>query len=149
MILTRIVMPLFFMLIGLVAFIGSLNLPKAKLGDPNGPIYFPALISGFLFIISTIYFITELRKKYKENKDLQMLVANRTPFLIISTLVLAIIYAFVFEKIGFLISTILFLGGLLFVINGRKKWVTNIVISFVFSFTAWYAFSQLLKVSLP
>jgi len=78
-----------------------------------------------------------------------MLVANRTPFLIISTLVLAIIYAFVFEKIGFLISTILFLGGLLFVINGRKKWVTNIVISFVFSFTAWYAFSQLLKVSLP
>lgn len=62
MILTRIVMPLFFMLIGLVTFIGSLNLPKAKLGDPNGPIYFPALISGFLFIMGTIYFITELRK---------------------------------------------------------------------------------------
>lgn len=78
-----------------------------------------------------------------------MLVANRTSFLIISTLILAIIYAFVFEKIGFLISTILFLGALLFVLNGRKKWVTNIVVSVIFSISAWYVFSQLLHVSLP
>ncbi len=149
MIFTRFVSPIFFMLLGLVFFIGSLNIPKAKLGDPYGPLYFPTIISAFLIIMSIIYFISEFRKEYKQNKDLQLILAKRTPFLIISTIILAILYTFAFEVVGFLVSTILFLVALLFIINGRKKWIINIVVALVFSFSAWYVFSQLLKVSLP
>ncbi|WP_250543369.1 tripartite tricarboxylate transporter TctB family protein, partial [Staphylococcus pseudoxylosus] len=60
-----------------------------------------------------------------------------------------IIYAFIFEPFGFLISTILFLGCIMFLINGYKRWLQNILVTVIFSGIAWYTFSQLLDVSLP
>lgn len=65
------------------------------------------------------------------------------------TIILGIIYSLIFETVGFLISTILFLGLLLFYLNGRKKWLVNIAVTAGFSFITWYGFSQLLGVSLP
>jgi len=147
--MVRLIMPVFFFIIGVVFLIGSINLPKAKLGDPNGPLYFPMLICILLTILSLVYFFQEWKVRKKEIEEVKLLVQGRTPKLIISTVVLILIYTFLFERIGFLFSTIIFLGGLLFTVNGKKRWLQNILVSVLFSFISWYGFAKLLQVSLP
>ncbi|WP_209125077.1 tripartite tricarboxylate transporter TctB family protein [Alkalihalobacillus sp. BA299] len=147
--MVRLIMPIFFFIIGVGFLIGSLNLPKAKLGDPNGPLYFPILICILLTILSLVYFFQEWKVRRKEIEEVKLLVQGRTPKLIISTVILILIYTFLFERIGFLFSTVIFLGGLLFAVNGKKRWLQNILVSVLFSFISWYMFAKLLQVSLP
>jgi putative tricarboxylic transport membrane protein len=145
----RLVTPLFFLAVGIGFLVATLNLPKARLGDPNAPLYFPAMITILLVLLSVIYFFQEFKHRKEEFKELKMLLSGRMPFLIISTIVMIFIYTFLFERIGFLFSTMVFLGGLLFIINGTKKWLVNILVAVLFSGIAWYSFGILLKVSLP
>jgi len=145
----RLVTPLFFLAVGIGFLVATLNLPKARLGDPNAPLYFPAMITILLILLSVIYFFQEFKHRKEEFKELKILLSGRMPFLIISTIVMSFIYTFLFERIGFLFSTMVFLGGLLFIINGTKKWLVNILVAVLFSGIAWYSFGILLKVSLP
>lgn len=142
-------MPIFLLIVGLAFLISGINLPKANLGNPNGPLYFPVGISILLIVLSVIYLIQELRKAREDNDHIRELFTGRTPVLIISTIVLGAVYALIFETLGFLVSTILFLGALLFIVNGPRKWVSNIIVTLAFSFMTWYAFGELLGVSLP
>jgi putative tricarboxylic transport membrane protein len=145
----KLSVPIFFILFSTVFLIASFNLPKANLGNPNAPIYFPAGLSIIMLLFSVVYLFQELKKLHKENKYIKQMLTGRTPKLIGFTLLLGIIYSFIFERIGFLSSTIIYLGALLFYINGVKKWLVNIIVTIVFSFISWYAFSVLLGVSLP
>ncbi|WP_040982504.1 tripartite tricarboxylate transporter TctB family protein [Oceanobacillus jeddahense] len=147
--MARLITPLFFLVLGIIYLIMTFNLTKARVGDENGPLYFPILIGGLLVLFSLIYFIQEWRQRSEKFEELKGLFTGRAPFLIVSTLVLIFIYTFLFERIGFLISTMLFLTGLLFVINGKQAWFKNILIAVIFSIISWYSFSELLNVSLP
>ncbi|MCM3413463.1 tripartite tricarboxylate transporter TctB family protein [Metabacillus litoralis] len=142
-------MPIFLILLSIVFLIGSFNLPKANLGNPNGPLYFPIGLSFLLLIFSVLYLFQELKTLNKENKKITQMLSGRTPKLIGITVLLGVGYAFIFEIIGFLFSTVLFLGALLFVVNGKQKWKVNLIVTVCFSFLSWYAFSVLLGVSLP
>ncbi|MBU7595958.1 tripartite tricarboxylate transporter TctB family protein [Metabacillus halosaccharovorans] len=142
-------MPIFFILLSFLFLVGSFNLPKANLGNPNGPLYFPIGLSCLLLIFSILYLFQELKILNKENKKITLLLAGRTPKLIGLTVLLGVGYAFIFEIIGFLFSTVIFLGALLFVVNGKQKWKVNVIVTVCFSFLSWYAFSVLLGVSLP
>ncbi|WP_099159603.1 tripartite tricarboxylate transporter TctB family protein [Virgibacillus ndiopensis] len=145
----RLITPIIFIIFGGIYLILTFNMTRAKIGDPNAPLYFPALIGIFLVIISIVYFVQEWKQRKETVEEVKQLFKGRTPFLIIASLVLIFIYSFLFERIGFLYSTILFLTGLLFVVNGRKQWIKNILIAVIFSFVAWYSFAELLDVSLP
>ncbi|PGT80406.1 MULTISPECIES: tripartite tricarboxylate transporter TctB family protein [Bacillaceae] len=142
-------MPIFLILLSVVFLIGSFNLPKANLGNPNGPLYFPIGLSFLLLIFSVLYLFQELKTLNKENKKITQMLSGRTPKLIGLTVLLGVGYAFIFEIIGFLFSTVLFLGALLFFVNGKQKWKVNLIVTVCFSFLSWYAFSVLLGVSLP
>ncbi len=145
----KIGMPVLLIVISIIFLIAAFNLPKANLGNPNGPLYFPIGLSFFLLIFSVLYLFQELKTLHNDHSKINQLLHGRTPKLIGITVLLGIGYALIFEKIGFLISTILFLGALLFVINGIKKWKVNVIVAVVFAFLTWYGFSQLLGVSLP
>ncbi|GGJ99336.1 hypothetical protein GCM10007063_22020 [Lentibacillus kapialis] len=145
----RLIMPLFFIIISIVYLVLTFDLPKAKIGNANGPLYFPALIGFFLLIMSVIYLFQEWKKRKEVIEEVKQLLTGRTPYLIAATLILIFIYAFLFERIGFLYSTMLFLGALLFVVNGKKHWLQNILVAVIFSIVTWYSFAELLSVSLP
>ena len=145
----RLILPSVCILISIFYFIYTINLPKAKLGDPNAPMYFPLIISIFLFIMSVIYFIKELLKHYPKKEEVKLLFKGRAPVLIISTLIISLIYAFIFERIGYLASTILYMLAILFIVNGRNKWLVNLSVAVLFSVGSWYVFYHLLDVSLP
>ncbi|HZH62177.1 MAG TPA: tripartite tricarboxylate transporter TctB family protein [Metabacillus sp.] len=145
----KLAMPIFLILLSCSFLIGSFNLPKANLGNPNGPLYFPIGLSILLLIFSVLYLFQELKTLNKENKKIKQMLSGRTPKLIGLTVLLGAGYSLIFEQIGFLFSTVLFLGALLFVVNGKQKWKANIIVTICFSFLSWYAFSVLLGVSLP
>ena len=145
----RFATPLFFMIVGFIYLVSTLNLPKATLGDPNGPMYFPLIIALLIIVSSGFYFFQEWKLRKEEFKEFRLVKEGKAPLYLIVTIVLMLIYTFLFERIGFLYSTILFLGGLMFLLNGRKKWIYNIVIAVAFSFVTWYSFAVLLQVSLP
>ena len=142
-------MPIMMIIISGSFLIASLNIPKATLGNPNGPLYFPVGVSVLMLILSIVYLIKELKALAEENEDIKELFEGRTLKLIGVTVILGIIYAFIFEKLGYFTSTLIFLGALLFYVNGYKKWLVNTVVTIVFTFMTWYGFSVLLSVSLP
>jgi putative tricarboxylic transport membrane protein len=141
--------PIFFIIISCVFLIASINLPKANLGNPNGPLYFPIGLSILLLVFSILYMVQELKKMDEKNERIKMMLSGRTPKLIGLTVLLGIGYGLIFELIGFLFATVLFLGALLFTVNGVMKWKVNVIVAISFSFLSWYAFSELLGVSLP
>ena len=145
----KLSVPVSLILVGIAFLVGTINLPKANLGNPNGPIYFPMGISILLLIFGIIYFFQELKNLDKDNEKIKQLFSGRVPKLVGWTIVLGLGYTIIFDRIGFLFSTILFLGALLFLLNGVKKWKVNIIVTLVFSYASWYSFSELLGVSLP
>lgn len=147
--MSRLVFPLVLILFGVIYLVLTINIPKSNIGDPNSPMYFPLLIGLLLVVMSIIYFFQEFKKRNQKFTAFSQLLEKRTFIRIILTIILAIIYAFIFEPFGFLISTILFLGCIMFLINGYKRWLQNILVTVIFSGIAWYTFSQLLDVSLP
>lgn len=147
--MSRLVFPLVLILFGVIYIVLTINIPKSNIGDPNSPMYFPLLIGLLLVVMSIIYFFQEFKKRYQKFTAFSQLLEKRTFIRIVVTIILAIIYAFIFERFGFLISTILFLGCIMFLINGYKRWLQNILVTVIFSGIAWYTFSQLLDVSLP
>lgn len=145
----RLITPVALILLSIGVFIGSLLIPKAQMGNPSAPMYFPLLISIILFIMSFIELLSEWKKRRESLGILEQLRAGRSPRLILGSLILCILYSLVFEKVGFLFSTVLFLGIELSLVNGYKKWLTNGLVSIIFSLILWYGFTQLLGVSLP
>ncbi|AWG44359.1 tripartite tricarboxylate transporter TctB family protein (plasmid) [Priestia filamentosa] len=145
----RMGMPIFLIIISLITFFSSLNLPKAKLGDPNGPMYFPLVISICLFTFSVIHLVQECRAQQTRNEHIERLLVGKTLALIGMILVLSIVYTLIFELVGFLFATIFYLGALLFTLNGKTKWKVNITVAVVFSLIIWYVFKELLSISLP
>ncbi|WP_185970868.1 tripartite tricarboxylate transporter TctB family protein [Alkalicoccobacillus porphyridii] len=145
----RLSMPVFFIVVSLGYAFLIMRLPTANLGDPYGPFYFPLFICIGLFIFSVVDFIQLKRSEPEENEELQLLLDPKLLKIIGVILALCVMYTAIFEIVGFLIATVLFLGALLFYLNGRTKWVLNLVVTAIFSFSAWYIFTQLLDISLP
>ncbi|MFB5660243.1 tripartite tricarboxylate transporter TctB family protein [Alteribacillus sp. HJP-4] len=147
--LLKLSLPLMFCLASIIFMISTITLPQATLGSPYGPHYFPLIVSCLLFILSIIYLIKTWRELEKQNEYIVEMMKGRTPFIIISTLLLGTVYALIFEYAGFIVSTLLYLGCLLFIVNGKRKWKANLSTTIIFTFTSWYLFSELLNISLP
>jgi putative tricarboxylic transport membrane protein len=131
--------------LGISYFVQSLALPKAFIGNPWAPIYFPLSLGILMILCSAILLYTGIRKKRREEKIL-----TSVPwFYVLGTMVIGFIYAFIFNKTGFIPSTIFFIGSLLIIINGKKGIITNIIITIGLTLGIWYCFEKILYISLP
>lgn len=147
--MVRLIAPIVMLSIGIIYFILSLNVQISHIGHPHSPKFFPVLIATILIIMNLIYFFQELRQNDQTFESLKVLFSGIVLKRILATCLMILVYALIFERIGFLISTILFLGSIMFLINGIKHWLKNVLVAIIFSGVAWYTFSVLLNVSLP
>ncbi|KYO66990.1 tripartite tricarboxylate transporter TctB family protein [Thermovenabulum gondwanense] len=138
-------------ILGLLYTYKALSLPKASIGNPMAPLYFPLSLGVLMILIGVIVVIVEKSTKIISESKKEAIDEKDKGYikLIIGTIIASIIYAILFDKIGFIISTILFLSFILFMINGKEKWVTNIIVSVLFTFSVWYIFEKLINISLP
>ncbi|WP_017549689.1 tripartite tricarboxylate transporter TctB family protein [Salinicoccus carnicancri] len=145
----RFIVPSIILLISVIYLILTFNLPESKVGNPTAAMNYPLLIGFSLLGLSILYILSEIKDRKKIFEAYKIFSDRELTIKVIIVLVLCLGYTFIFERIGFLISTILFLGALLFLINGRRKWLMNIIVTILFSFISWYTFAELLSVSLP
>lgn len=149
--------------LGLVYIIMTLMLPDAAVGMPNAPKVFPMGL-GLLLIILGLMLCLQQYLDIKKNAGVRTAEKTKTnqagseakKFVIdvhtkeIGLTVLnGILYGLMFNRIGYVLATIVFLGLELLLFNGKKKWKTVLLVSCIFSFSIYLLFNKLLGVYLP
>jgi len=133
----------------------DLQLPEVRLSDPLGPRAFPALV-GVGLIASALLLLLEARSKRKARPNT---VARKAaahveapprvqPAVLIGMVIWAIVYYTCFEPVGYLISTTVFLFGLLSYFN-RRRHLMNAIVAVSVALVFDLVFSQLLGVPMP
>ncbi len=121
-------------------------LPDAAIGNPMAPKYFPLGVGAIAFICSAMVLMRGIKRGYVPKKS------KADPgywVLIVGLIVCCLGYAAILELAGFIISTTLFLGAMLFLVNGVKGWIANIAVSVIFSVGVWYVFTKMFLFTLP
>lgn len=132
-----------FLLFGILFFIESQKISDSAYGSSVGPKIFPMGL-GIILTALSIRLLYETFKYKAEDTEKEKLQYKKF-FIIFGS---AILYAFFLEKIGYVVSTFLFLL-ITFQTLERGKIVYSIIISTVFSVSVYYMFSGLLGGSLP
>ena len=132
-----------FLLVGLLFFIESQKISDSAYGSSVGPKIFPMGL-GLILIALSIRLLYETFK-YKTEEMAKEKLEYKKFFIIFGS---ALLYAFFLEKIGYVVSTFLFLL-IAFQTLERGKVIYSIIISTVFSVGVYYLFSELLGGSLP
>ncbi|HZK53812.1 MAG TPA: tripartite tricarboxylate transporter TctB family protein [Desulfosporosinus sp.] len=115
-----------------------------------GPRFFPQFLSIFLMILSIVLIAGSFSKKQKsqgEDQELQKEFTISSEIKVILSFLLIIIYTYIMEPIGFVLSTIVIMGLLMFLLNVRK-WYYYVIFIAV-TLVIYYAFVHLLYVELP
>ena len=132
-----------FLLVGILFFIESQKISDSAYGSSVGPKIFPMGL-GIILTALSIRLLYETFKYKTENTAKEKLQYKKF-FIIFGC---ALLYAFFLEKVGYIISTFLFLL-IAFQTLERGKIIYSIIISTAFSFGIYYMFSELLGGSLP
>lgn len=146
--LTGIIVTVFGMIYGWMA----LRLPRAAYGDPLAPAIFPILLGIALVICGIILTVTEGRNPGAPTMDKKPLKGHGLSHdtkLIIYTCAVTLIYAVIFNPLGYVLATLFFMNAMLFALNGKEQWKTNLVVSASFSVGIYLIFMKALGISLP
>lgn len=138
-----------FLALGILIVMESQKISKSAYGSQIGPSTFPTILGIILIGLSILLFIETIRHRatYKivgEEEDISS--PSYKKFFII--FIAALGYVFLLEKIGYLITTFIFLM-IGFQTLERGKWVSSIIISAAFSGIIYYGFVNVLGGSLP
>ncbi|KMY43188.1 transporter [Bacillus sp. FJAT-27916] len=136
-----------FLALGILVFVESRDISDSAYGSAIGPKTFPMGLGIALFILGGILLIETIKNKepketQKKNKDLY----NYKQFIIIFLVALG--YVLLLEKLGYIISTFLFLL-ISFSTFEKKKWLSSIIVSGAFTLFVYYVFVNVLGGSLP
>ncbi|MDR2180592.1 MAG: tripartite tricarboxylate transporter TctB family protein [Synergistaceae bacterium] len=129
----------------------TLRIRSATIGNPWAPRVFPLGIAFFLIALGVAVLAVDRKKAAREGGGTQGANPKDPGYakLIVGTLVLCGAYGFLFEPLGYILSTLCFMFLLLMLVNEPKRWLANIVITFVFTFALWGAFVYVFDIMLP
>lgn len=132
-----------FLLIGILFLVESQKISDSAYGSTVGPKIFPMGL-GIILTALSIRLLYETFKIKTEGTVKESLQYKKFIIIFVS----AIAYAFLLEKIGYVVSTFLFLL-IAFQTVERGKIIYSIIISTIFSVGVYIMFSELLGGSLP
>lgn len=133
---------IFLLLVSLIGYYLARGFESGFMIDNGlGAGFFPKLVCIILAILSIVMFVKSFKDKniYKFSKN------NKNTFIIIG---LCIGYLFLMEKIGYLLSTIIFSFSVIITLD-RKNLIMNVIFSIIFPIGIYYLFSKVFNVSLP
>ena len=144
----RVIFVAILVLAGLYGY-ATEQLPSLEIGDPLGPKAFPRLLMVCLVITAIILLFEMIRGRKAEAPKLAPAQAQETTstYLVVAGVVVwTFLYILVFEWLGFVIATTIFLFGLTSYFH-PGKWITNAVTCVGFCVGSYYMF-QVLGVNL-
>jgi putative tricarboxylic transport membrane protein len=133
-----------------VYFWATSQIPTLEIGDPLGPKAFPRLL-GVGLLVSAAMLLAEI---LRERKDAPAAAGadgkpqDSTYKIIIGVVIVTGLYFVSFEKLGYAVSTSLFLLVMTSYFN-KGRWLMNVLTSVLVSFISYYAFAKWLSVNLP
>lgn len=136
--------------VGLTYMIMALNFPNATVGRPLEPKIFPVILGIAMTILGFALLIDELIKnsKSKDKETIKLSFGNNGKKIAI-TVINAIAYALLFNILGYVLSTIIFLEVELLIFGGLKSWKISTIVSVIFSIIAFLIFNTFLGLYLP
>jgi len=125
------------------------TLPRATVGNPLAPLIFPLMLGGGMTLLGILLLIQEaVRASRKEGKPVSFTFTQYGKSIATVSLLCGL-YAFFFERIGYLLSTFLFLSIVLYLFNGKERWKSILSISLGFSVGVYVLFGEVLSIQLP
>ncbi|MBU0927392.1 MAG: tripartite tricarboxylate transporter TctB family protein [Spirochaetes bacterium] len=127
------------------------NLPRATFGNPTGHIVYPAILGALMTLLGLALVVKELLSKSpsKAKNSPKFGALTRHGKEIAIAIAASLCYALLFEPLGYVIATILYLGAVLFLVNGRVKVARTVIVAVAFSVGVYVLFSVLLGIQLP
>ncbi len=131
-----------------VYFWATAQIPSLELGDPLGPKAFPRMLGVGLLIAAAMLLLEMLRERKKVKTE-------RAPawtwephdWIVVAISVWTALYILVFEPLGYMLSTVIYLLALTAYFN-RGRWLMNVLTSVLFVVISYFAFTKLLGVNL-
>ena len=133
-----------------IYFFATEKLPSLEIGDPLGPKAFPRLLGIGLIVTAVILFLEMVRgRKTEPASDVPSRgPADRTSYLIVGGVtVWTFLYFLVFERLGYILATSIYLIALMAFLN-RGKWTANVLTAIGFAFGSYIMFVKVLGVNL-
>lgn len=142
----EILISVVFMLVGIFIYLQAMNI-KPLMKNELGSGYFPKVVAGTMIVLSILNIFLNLRKTHIEDES------NTKSDLFggLSTIALIGIYSFLYQKVGFLIGTsiYLFLQILILAPKEKRNIMLFAIISVVFSVFVYYLFTRIINMPLP
>jgi putative tricarboxylic transport membrane protein len=133
-----------------VYFYATAQIPSLDIGDPLGPKAFPRLL-GVCLLISAALLLVEMHKAKKQPAQQPAIAdpeGHKHLAMMAGVAIWTGLYFAVFEPIGYILSTMLYLLPLMVYLN-KGKWTANVLTAVLFSIGTYVLFQKILGVSLP
>ncbi len=143
---------LFSIAFGLIYGMATWSMPRAAFGNSMDPLYFPLGVAGVAVFIGVIMLVKSssassvqaMKNLLAEDKRKK---TDRRR--VLYTCLVGVGYALIFDRLGYIISTFLFMFAMLTITSGWQRWLRSLIVAILFSGTIFVVFSTLLSVSLP
>jgi putative tricarboxylic transport membrane protein len=132
----------FFVCFAIVAFYEAAKLPFGKTNAP-GAGFFPTVLAALLALVSVIGLVAALRDGHEKSHEARLVLKK-----ILLTVAALLAFAFMFEHVGYLVTTFLFVAFVLRAVEG-KSWVQAGVVGLSASLVSYVIFGLLLGAPLP
>ncbi len=143
---------LFSIAFGLIYGIATWTMPRAAFGNAMDPLYFPLGVAGVAVFIGAIMLVkSNFAASVQAMKNL--LAEDNTKKIdrrrVLYTCLIGVGYALIFDRLGYIISTFLFMFAMQTITSGWQRWLRSLIVAILFSCCIYFVFSTLLSVSLP
>lgn len=137
-------------ILGVVYSFQAYALPRAPIGNPMAPVYFPLGLGVLMTLLGAVIFYIEAKKGLNsDDKSKRPQFHFKSMKLIFIVIGLCLLYTVMFDYAGFVFSTLVFLMAMLTFINGKERVKQNAILTICFSFGMWYIFVHIFQISLP
>lgn len=139
----------FIIVLTAVYFYATAQIPSLEIGDPLGPKAFPRLLGIAMLFTAGLLFMEMWREKKNGAGDSAPRKGEDWGHLKVigAVVVWTAVYLFVFELLGYVLATTVFLIGLMAYFN-RGKWLVNVLTSVLFCIVSYIMFVKVLGVNL-
>jgi putative tricarboxylic transport membrane protein len=146
----QVIANLFFLVLGLAYGAGALALPDALFGNPWEPKVYPLIISAGMILVSIFLMAAELKKQKAGKAEAKAEFKMGSEGKIVAFVsVLSILYMLAFERLGYIISTFLFIEAIMLYISKGKKMLVPTLIAAFFAVGVYFLFGKVLAITLP
>ena len=149
-----IVVGVFFMVLSAALIVMAKMLPKSKVMD-IGPDFMPLVIGVVAFMLAAILTFLSVKNFKMRAKELEGVeIAECDYKRVLSSIILVLVYVFILQPVGFIISTMAYLLLQMLVLSpdderDKKHVIRLIVIDIVFTLVVFFLFRYGFKIVLP